>query len=660
MIRKFIFLSLFSICFLNEHSTAQIKLVANADRPTVQVQPTMWGIFFEDINFGADGGLYAELIKNRSFEFSQPLMGWTLVDNNRFSLNKESGGVLVINRATENASNSHFARVTVNSEKEFVISNEGFRGMGIQDSHTYVFSIMARRDDGGPGTVRLELVSKEGEVLGNCSIDIAGKEWKRYDAQLIAKGTEARASANLAFKGQGVTDIDMVSLFPRETWKQRPGGLRADLVQLLADMKPGFVRFPGGCIVEGFGLDTRYQWKKTIGDVNARELIKNRWNDEFKHRPAPDYYQTFGLGFYEYFQLAEDIGASPLPILNCGMACQFNSAEVVPLNELDPYLQDALDLIEFANGSAQSKWGKVRAEMGHPASFNLRYLGVGNEQWGPQYIERYKIFAEAIHARYPDIKLVSSAGPASDGELFNYASAELKELKADVIDEHYYQKPEWFLSNAGRYDSYDRNGPKIFAGEYAAQSVATVSPDNKNNWRCAMSEAAFMTGLERNADVVYMASYAPLFAHAEGWQWTPDLIWFDNLRSYGTPNYYVQKLFSVNKGSRVVPLTANSHPVEGAEGLFGSAVKDDQKNELILKLVNSNQGSTKVEIQVVGGFRRGGQARQWKMTARPEAVNGLDNPTDVAPKESVISLNGKVLSLELDAESLTVIRIPLK
>jgi alpha-L-arabinofuranosidase len=659
MKRKFI-LSNLIILSLMLPAGAQMKLVVKADRPVATVQPTMWGVFFEDINFGADGGIYAELIKNRSFEFAQPLMGWTLVDNNRFSLNKESGSLLVINRETENAGNPHVARVSVNSDKGFVISNEGFRGIGVKAGNTYDFSIWARQESGAATNIVLQLVTPQGKSLGSCSVVVSGNEWKQYKASLEVAGTEAKAVANLTFNGKGVTDIDMVSLFPKDTWKQRPGGMRADLVQLLADMKPGFVRFPGGCIVEGFGLDTRYQWKKTIGDVNRRELIKNRWNDEFKHRPAPDYYQTFGLGFFEYFQLAEDIGASPLPILNCGMACQFNSGEVVALNELDPYVQDAIDLIEFANGSAETSWGKVRAGMGHPAPFNLKYLGIGNEQWGAQYIERYKIFADAIHSRYPDIKLVSSAGPVSEGELFTYASETLKDLKADIVDEHYYQKPDWFLQNAGRYDKYDRSGPKIFAGEYAAQSVATVSPENKNTWRCAMSEAAFMTGLERNADMVYMASYAPLFAHADGWQWTPDLIWFDNLRAYGTPNYYVQKLFSVNKGTQVIPLTANSQPVEGSDGIFASAVRDDSAHDIILKIVNSNATSVAVDVDLQGATRLAASARAWTMAAMAEATNSLDQPVAVSPVESSVPLKGKKLHLDLKPESFTVVRIPMK
>ena len=326
------------------------------------------------------------------------------------------------------------------------------------------------------------------------------------------------------------------------------------MVQTLADLKPGFLRFPGGCIVEGSELDQRYQWKNTIGPIEDRKLLINRWNYEFLHRPTPDYFQTFGLGFFEFFQLCEDIGAEPLPILNCGMACQFNSGELVPLEQLDPFIQDALDLIEFANGPATSLWGAKRAALGHPQPFNLKMLGVGNEQWGAQYIERYARFAKVLKEKHPEILLVSDAGPSPADDRFNFLWPKLRELKADIVDEHCYANPIWFLANTHRYDNYDRNGPKVFMGEYAAQSVAMVSPKNRNNLECALAEAAYMTGLERNADVVRMASYAPLFAHVDAWQWTPNLIWCDNLRVYGTPNYYVQQLFSRNRGDVVLPV----------------------------------------------------------------------------------------------------------
>src|SRR5690606_2312106 len=526
---------------LRVNAQAPVTLQVDAGKPYAPIQPTMWGIFFEDINFAADGGIYAEMIKNRSFEFADPKMGWQEHKSDRFSLNRESGSMTIINRiGAEHVANPRFARVTTNAPRGYGITNEGFRGMGIRQDAQYVFSVLASQHQGGNVTLRLEFVDDKGNSLGQAQLKPEGAEWKKYTVQITATRTEPRAKLNIWFDGTGTVDPDMVSLFPLDTWKQRPNGSRADLVQLLADLKPGFLRFPGGCMVEGRELATRYQWKKTVGKVEDREMIINRWNTEFRHRLTPDYFQSFGLGFFEYFQLAEDIGAEPLPILSCGMACQFNTGEVVPLDQLDPYIEDALDLIEFANGPPDSPWGKVRVEMGHPEPFNLKFIGIGNEQWGPGYIERYKLFADVIKSKYPDITLISGSGPFPDGEMFDYGWEELRGLKAEIVDEHYYRDPQWFFDNAARYDSYDRSGPKVFAGEYAAQSVAIASPENKNNWECALSEAAFMTGLERNADIVYLSSYAPLLAHVDGWQWTPDLIWFDNLKSFGTPNYYVQ------------------------------------------------------------------------------------------------------------------------
>jgi len=430
------------------------------------------------------------------------------------------------------------------------------------------------------------------------------------------------------------------------------------MIQLLADMKPGFIRFPGGCIVEGFDLSQRYQWKRTIGPVEERQLIINRWNFEFAHRPTPDYFQTFGLGFFEYFQLAEDIGAAPLPILNCGMACQFNSAELVPLDELDPYIQDALDLIEFANGDTTTTWGRVRANMGHPAPFHLKLMGVGNENWGPQYIERLKLFTKAIKEKYPDIQLVNSAGTDPNGERFDYLNTALRSMHADIIDEHYYRSPQWFLQNARRYDNYPRNGSKIFAGEYAAQSDKMVSIHNKNNWLTALSEAAFMTGLERNADVVSMASYAPLFAHTDGWQWTPDLIWVDNLRSFGTPNYYVQQLFSLNKGTAIVPLRIGNDVIAGQDSLYASAALDEKNNELIIKLVNVSglQQTCTLELD-----RKPAAAARLTVlqSSDPGSVNSFEQPGQVSPESREIKTPGKRFPLEAAPYSLNVLRIPL-
>ncbi|HEY5748132.1 MAG TPA: alpha-L-arabinofuranosidase C-terminal domain-containing protein [Chryseolinea sp.] len=647
----FLFLSGFSTLSLPAQTVLNVKV----DQTLSKIEPTMWGIFFEDINFAADGGLYAELVKNRSFEFAQPLMGWKEQASNKYAITTNAGSVLILHEGGD--TNPRIARVNVQADKGYGLTNEGFRGMGIKKDATYTFSVQARQQQGSP-TLRVELADANGKILGTTSITPAGSEWKKYTATIVASETEPKALLNIWFDGKGVVDIDMVSLFPNDTWKNRPGGLRKDLVQLLADMKPGFIRFPGGCIVEGRELTTRYQWKKTVGDIEQREMIVNRWNTEFNHRPAPDYFQTFGLGFFEYFQLAEDVGAEPLPILNCGMACQFNSAEVVPINQLDTYVQDALDLIEFANGSPDSPWGKLRKTMGHEAPFHLKYIGVGNEQWGPQYIERYAVFSAIIKAKYPDIQIVSAAGPAPSGELFDYASKELRDLKADLVDEHYYSSPEWFLKNANRYDAYDRKGPKIFAGEYAAQSVATVSPKNENNWRCALSEAAFMTGLERNADLVHMASYAPLFAHVEAWQWTPDLIWFDNLHAYGTPNYYVQKLFSINKGTHVLPVTAQGETVAGKNGLYASAVTDVNAKTILVKLVNAGDAPQTVTLQLSGARKISQTGTLTVLKGNPEEVNNIEHPTQIHPEEQPLKWKGKDVKTVLPPRSFSVLKIP--
>ncbi|QMU31677.1 carbohydrate binding domain-containing protein [Adhaeribacter radiodurans] len=637
-----------------QESNAQTKtFTVKANEVKASVPATLWGVFFEDINLGADGGIYAELVKNRSFEFDTPLMGWKLLQKG-----EETGSLLVNNWGELNGANSRFIRITSKTPTgNFGFSNEGFRGMGIKKGNQYDFSVLASQQEGAVSLV-IELVNSKGEKLGSTTVTPAGKPWKKYNASFTATVTEPKAVLNIYVKGQGVVDLDMISLFPKDTWKNRPNGMRADLVQLLADMKPGFLRFPGGCIVEGRTLDERFQWKKTIGPVEDRGYLINRWNTEFKHRLTTDYYQSFGLGFYEYFQLAEDIGAEPLPILNCGMACQFNTAEVVPLESLDPYVQDALDLIEFANGSADTKWGKIRSEMGHPAPFNLKMMGVGNENWGEQYIDRLKIFTQAIKAKYPNIQLVNSSGTDPNGERFDYLNGELRKMNADIIDEHYYRAPQWFLDNAKRYDNYDRKGPKIFAGEYAAQSVAIASPDNKNNWQCALSEAAFMTGLERNADVVAMASYAPLFAHAEGWQWTPDMIWVDNLKSYGTPNYQVQKLFSTNKGTNVVPLLLNNETVTGQEGYYASAVLDKNKKEIILKVVNASDKTQDTDF-VIDGLNK--VAAKGTVTVlrsdQLDQVNSFENPTAISPVVKDITVKNKKVKVALQPYSVNVIKL---
>ena len=636
------------------------KLVVDVSDSKARIQPTMYGIFFEDINFAADGGLYAEMVKNRGFEFEEPKMGWQEPNTDNFSLNKNSGAAEII-KIEGSESNRNVCRVWIHNDKEYSLVNEGFRGMGIKKNARYNLYLLVAKQSGDVRKIKFSFVNKENKILGETTVETDKKDWATYTAQLVATETEPKAKLKITFEGTGVIDLDMISLFPEDTWKGRKNGLRKDLVQLLYDLQPGFLRFPGGCIVEGRTLAKRYQWKTTVGPVEDRKMLVNRWNTEFKHRLTPDYFQSFGLGFFEYFQLAEDIGAEPLPILNCGMACQFNTGELVPLDQLDPYVQDALDLIEFANGPVTSAWGKLRGDMGHPEPFNMKYIGIGNEQWGTEYLDRYKIFEKALKEKHPDIVIVSAVGPFPDGELFDYAMNEMKKLKAEIVDEHYYKPPEWFRENAARYDSYDRSGPKIFAGEYAAQSVATASPDNKNNWECALSEAAFMTGLERNADLVVMTSYAPLFAHAEGWQWTPDLIWFDNLSAYGTTNYYVQKMYATHRGTDLLSISfEDGKEVAGQNGLYSSAVKDSDSGELFIKLVNTSDKTQQVNIEL-NNQKIANKAAVLKLKSENLSdVNSFDNPGKISPEESQINIENNFIQIAIDPYTFLIVKTGLK
>ena len=634
---------------------AQQPLVLTADpaHPGAAISPQMFGIFFEDINFGADGGLYPELVENRSFEFSEPLTGWhQVLDVGKEGIRPSRGGMSVRDVEPLNASNPHYLHVQVD-EPGYAMRNGGFHGMGVNEGAEYRFSAYVRSH--GAQSLRMVVKDGKGQELASGRLEGFTSVWKHYETVVRVRSTEAHAQLYLIFDEPGQLDLDMVSLYPLDTWNHRPNGLRKDLVQLLYDMHPGFLRFPGGCIVEGRQLSNRYRWKTTVGDPAERRLIRNRWNDEFDHRPAPDYFQSFGLGFYEYFQLAEDIGARPLPILSCGLACQFNTSETAALDEMHEYVQDALDLIEFANGPVDSAWGKVRAQMGHPAPFYLEMIGVGNENWGERYFDRYKLFSAELKKQHPEIQLVVSAGPSPDGELFESAWKEWRKEKADLVDEHYYMSPEWFLANAGRYDHYDRSGPKVFAGEYAAQTRGAAQQENRNNWRAALAEAAFMTGLERNGDVVRMASYAPLLANSAAWQWAPDAIWFNTLTSYGTPDYYVQKLYGSNAGSRVISVAQQTD-----KGLYTSAVLNEKTHELIVKVVNNNAAAAPLEIHPQG-LSGNAEAKLFTMQSADLTVeNSFEHPQAIAPVESSVEVKNGVIATSVEPYSFTVWRIPLR
>ncbi len=643
----------------------KVSFTIQADQNIARVSPTMWGLFFEDINMGADGGLYAELVKNRSFEFAVPLMGWRINNSKIIAGYNFGSDISILNQSEKESTNPRYLHIKLNktAKDSLGITNEGFRGMGIKKDLQYDFSVLYRQKTSN-AILHIELVDPKGKVIGSAIYkpEKTVGMWQKGGISFNATATEPKAKLNIWFEGSGILDLDVVSLFPTDTWKGRKGGLRKDMVQLIADMKPGFIRFPGGCIVEGRDLAQRYQWKKSIGPIEDRKLIVNRWNNEVAGRPAPDYFQTFGLGFMEYFQLFEDIGAEPLPILNCGMACQFNSAEAATLEDIDPYLQDALDLIEFANGDTTTKWGKLRSHLGHPAPFNLKMLGIGNENWGPDYTDRLKIFQAAIKEKYPYIKLVGSSGIMPSGELFDYLNITLRKMNIDFIDEHYYSSSKWFLDNAKRYDSYDRKSiSKVFVGEYAVQTDKTTSPDNKNNWRAALSEAAYLTGLERNADVVQMASYAPLFGHIDGWQWKPDLIWIDNLQIMATPNYYVQKLYATNKGTDVVSMVYQDNlPATGQDSLYSSAVVDKVTHELIVKIVNVSGNVQPASLAIKGAGKISSHANVTILqNGNLEAENSMGTKPILIPVEQSISLKGNKIPLLLKPYSFYVIRVQM-
>ena len=631
-------------------------MVVQANKTGAEIQPTMYGLFFEDINYGADGGLYAELVKNRSFEFPQNLMGWNMY-----------GNVKVMDDGPFER-NPHYVRLgdSGHGAKYTGIENEGFFGIGLKKDAEYRFSVWAR---GESQKLVVELIDNdamaESQVIAAQTLEVNSKDWKQYELILKSPVTEPKAHLRLFLASKGNLDLEHVSLFPVDTWKGRKNGLRKDLVEALRDIHPGVFRFPGGCIVEGTDLDTRYNWKNSVGPVENRPLNENRWHYTFQHRFFPDYFQTYGMGFYEFFLLSEDIGAEPLPVLSCGLACQYQNDDMeahVHLDELDSYVQDAIDLIEFANGDTNTTWGKLRAEMGHPEPFNLKFIGIGNEQWGPEFTERLEVFVKAIRKAYPEINIIGSSGPQSEGEQFDYLWPEMKRLKVDLVDEHFYRSENWFLTQGMRYDSYDRKGPKVFAGEYACHGRGK----KYNHFNASLMEAAFMTNIERNADIVHMATYAPLFAHVEGWQWRPDLIWYDNLRSVLTCSYYVQQLYSHNKGTHVVPLTMDKKPVagqEGQDGLFASAVWDNDTKQYIVKIINTTDKPQPVTLEFAGMKKKETLADGKCITFHSdqlEADNTVDNPNVVLPKESAVSIEGKVLNAEIGAKTFVIYKFSKK
>ncbi|MEV5014870.1 alpha-L-arabinofuranosidase C-terminal domain-containing protein [Streptomyces sp. NPDC053780] len=601
---------------VHAEAAADYTITVDPSARGAAIDDTMYGVFYEDINRAADGGLYAELVQNRSFEYSTadnasytPLTSWT-----------SDGTARVLDDAGRlNERNRAYLSLGAGSS----VTNGGYNtGIHVEKGEKYDFSVWARAAGGTTLTVTLRDAAG---TLAQVREVAARGEWRKYTATFTATRTSDRG--RLAVATAAPAALDMVSLFPRDTYKHQPNGLRADLAEKIEALHPGFLRFPGGCLVNtgsmedyseasGWQRERSYQWKDTIGPVEERATNANFWG----------YNQSYGLGYYEYFRFAEDIGAMPLPVVPALVTgCGQNQA-VDDEALLERHVQDTLDLIEFANGPRTSEWGRKRAEMGHPKPFGLTHLGVGNEENLPvEFLERFEKFRAAIEAKYPDITVVSNSGPDDSGTTFDTAWRLNREAGVAMVDEHYYNSPRWFLQNNDRYDSYDRKGPKVFLGEYASQG---------NAWKNALSEAAFMTGLERNADVVKLASYAPLLANEDYVQWNPDMIWFNNHASWGSANYEVQKLFMNNTGDRVVPSTATgtpdvSGPVTGAVGLSTwatSAAYDDVR-------VTSQDGRTLLSDDFSGGASRWTHSGAGSWTVQ----DGAYVQTDTAAENTMVT-----------------------
>ena len=528
------------------------------------------------------------------------------------------------------------------------VKNTGFAGMVVKKGDRYNLSFFARQITDAPMLLSLSLQNTKGDILATSTVSTASKQWKQYTVALVATASFDTASLVIMARSTGKLALDVVSLFPEKTFKTRPNGMRADLAQVLADMQPKFIRFPGGCLAHGDGLGNMYRWKNTIGGLEERVEQRNIWG----------YHQTGGLGYYEYFQFCEDIGAKPLPVLPAGVSCQNTGGtwrvggtgqKAIPMSGMQDYIQEVLDLIEWANGPASSTWGAKRAAAGHPAPFNLQYVGIGNEdKITPEFDIRFTMIADAVKEKYPAIMIVGTAGPFHSGDDFEKGWKLANQLAVPVVDEHYYTNPEWFISNQYRYDKYDRKEGSVYLGEYASWG---------NKLRNAIAEAAYMTGLERNGDVVRLASYAPLFAKHNFTQWKTDLIFFDNVNVCLTPNYYVQKLFAINSGDRYFGNIVTKDNRDTA--LAASCVQDSKTGDIVLKLVNYGNTVKTMKVNLAGFKKIFPDAQQTVLTGKPEAENTLEHQNNVLPFTSGFTARKK-FDYAVPPMSLVVIKIKTK
>ncbi|PWK79075.1 alpha-L-arabinofuranosidase [Mucilaginibacter oryzae] len=618
-----------------------------------QISPDLFGIFFEDLSYAADGGLYAELIQNRSFEYSpadnrdwHSLTAWKY-QTDGFGY----GTISVETTAPVHSNNPHYVVLNVEEEgqKGVGLENSGFDGIPVKAGKGYRFSVFLNVMSANPLPIAVALVDDKGKELGSSTFTATGHGWKKYTEQININFDDDDARLVMLVKSKGKVGIDMVSLFPTETFKHHENGMRADLAQVIADLKPKFMRFPGGCLTHGDGVANIYRWKNTIGPVEQRTDQRNIWN----------YHQSMGLGFFEYFQFCEDIHAKPVPVLAAGVSCQNSGGtwrigstgqKGIPMDEMKAYVQDVLDLIEYANGSVNSTWGSKRAAAGHPAPFNLEYLGIGNEDKITGLFEdRFRMIYDAVHKAHPEIKIIGTVGPSPNGEDFDKGWKLANQLNVGIVDEHYYEKPQWFLKNTARYNNYDRQRSKVYIGEYASWG---------NKLFNALCEAVYMTNLERNGDVVRMASYAPLIARIGHTSWNPDLIYFNGTRVFPTVNYYVQQQFAANSGSEYLPdvITLKGDQATKDTTVGVSCVRDKATGDIILKIANAgnNAVSGVAQLGKIGAFP--GSAMLTTISGDMQAENTANNPDAVLPKSTAISLQ-KNWSFTVPAYSFSVLRI---
>lgn len=643
------------------YASAAATLQVQVDQPGKAISPDLFGIFFEDLNYAADGGLYAELVQNRSFEYSPTEQAsWNATTSWELQKRGEGDGNLTVSSMRPlHENNPHYAILTIRNPGEGVgMANSGFDGIPLQSGATYEVSLWAYQAYMGimwrdadhtkpmPLTVRLE--STNGDVLAEQKLEVQGRTWQKIFARLVPNRTARDARLVLLGHAQGAVCVDMISLMPQQTFRNRPNGLRLDLAESIADLKPKFMRFPGGCLVHAAGVHRFYNWKDSVGPVEQRKAQPNySWG----------YHQTLGLGYFEFFQFCEDIGAKPLPVVAAGVCCQHaghspgRGQEGLPLEEMPQYIQNILDLIEWANGPVTTKWGAVRAAAGHPEPFGLKYLGVGNEdEITPVFRERFKMIYEALRAKHPEIIVVGTTGPFATGTDYDEGWKFARELKLQMVDEHYYLSPKWFWENLQRYDSYDRNSAQVYVGEYAAHD----RDKRHSTLRSALAEAAGMTAFERNGDVVHFASYAPLLARRGHTQWHPDLIYFSGTEVFRTANYFVQQLFGHNSGDRYLPTRLSS--TNAPSTLAASAVRDSKTGEVMVKIVNGSDSRESIELDLAG--RTGGMFRAVRTTltgASADSYNEDGKELTVRPVGDEISLPSKS-QLEVPANSLTVLR----